>query len=256
MRAGADFHLAFSYERVMVGRLLHNIRRYPRVVGGLTPACTEAAAAVYRLIVEAPVVGTDCLTAEVAKTVENAYRDVNIGFANEVALMCESLGIDVFEVRGLVNNLPNDPSNPGANPVRNMHLPGAGVGGHCLPKDSWLLAHGVERHGRFPVDSKVILGARAVNEAMPRPPGRPGPRGAGGGGGGAGAGEGGGARLRVPGGQRRYAQHPGRAADRRRCARRGWSGSWCTTRACAPRSCPGWNGSWRPPSAAPTAPAS
>jgi UDP-N-acetyl-D-mannosaminuronic acid dehydrogenase len=126
--AGKDFHLAFSYERVMVGRLLHNILNYPRIVGGLTPECGKRAVELYRWVVKAPVVATDCLTAEVSKTVENAYRDVNIAFSNEVALMCESLGVNVFEVRELVNNLPNDPSNPAANPVRNMHLPGAGVG--------------------------------------------------------------------------------------------------------------------------------
>jgi len=167
MRAGADFHLAFSYERVMVGRLLHNIRNYPRIVGGLTPACGEKAAELYRKIMKAPVVVTDCLTAEVAKTVENAYRDVNIAFANEIALICESLGVNVYEVRKLVNNLPNDPSNPSANPVRNLHLPGAGVGGHCLPKDSWLLKYGVDTYGRNPVESRLLVGARNLNDSMP-----------------------------------------------------------------------------------------
>jgi UDP-N-acetyl-D-mannosaminuronic acid dehydrogenase len=168
LRAGEGFHLCFSYERVMVGRLLHNIVRYPRIVGGFTEACARRGVELYRHIVQAPVVATDCLTAEVAKTVENAYRDVNIAFANEVALCCESLGVDVAEVRELVNNLPNDPSRPAANPVRNMHLPGAGVGGHCLPKDSWLLKTGVDRHGRTPVDMAVILGARRLNDSMPR----------------------------------------------------------------------------------------
>jgi UDP-N-acetyl-D-mannosaminuronic acid dehydrogenase len=167
MTSGSDFHLCFSYERVMVGRLLHNIVSYPRIVGGYTPACAQAGVALYQEIVKAKVVATDCLTAEVSKTVENAYRDVNIAFANEVALVCESLGIDVFEVRELVNNLPNDPSRPSANPVRNMHLPGAGVGGHCLPKDSWLLKYGVDRYGKSPVEMKVILGSRAVNDSMP-----------------------------------------------------------------------------------------
>ncbi len=167
MRAGTDFHLAFSYERVMVGRLLHNIRNYPRIVGGLTPACGEKAAELYRRIMKAPVVVTDCLTAEVAKTVENAYRDVNIAFANEIALVCESLGVNVYEVRKLVNNLPNDPSNPGANPVRNMHVPGAGVGGHCLPKDSWLLKYGMDTYGHRPVDTRLLVNARHLNDSMP-----------------------------------------------------------------------------------------
>jgi UDP-N-acetyl-D-mannosaminuronic acid dehydrogenase len=167
LRAGSDFHLAFSYERVMVGRLLHNIRNYPRIVGGLTPACGQKAAELYRCIVQAPVVVIDCLTAEIAKTVENAYRDVNIAFANEIALICESLGVNVYEVRKLVNNLPNDPSNPGANPVRNMHLPGAGVGGHCLPKDSWLLKYGVDTYGSSPVETRILAGARNLNDSMP-----------------------------------------------------------------------------------------
>ncbi len=166
-RAGAGFALCFSYERVMVGRLLHNIQSYPRIVGGIEPESGRRGAELYRSIVKAPVVATDCMTAEVAKTVENAYRDVNIAFANEVALACESLGVDAYEVRALVNNLPNDPSNPSANPVRNMHLPGAGVGGHCLPKDSWLLKHGVDTYGKFPVELRVILGSRLVNDSMP-----------------------------------------------------------------------------------------
>ncbi len=167
MEAGTDFHLAFSYERVMVGRLLHNIQRYPRVVGGLTEECSNIATDLYRNIVRAPVVSTDCLTAEVSKTVENAYRDVNIAFANEIALMCESLGTNVHEVRKLVNNLPNDPSTPATNPVRNMHVPGAGVGGHCLPKDSWLLKYGVDTYGKDPVDPKAIITARYINDSMP-----------------------------------------------------------------------------------------
>ena len=166
-KAGVGFSLCFSYERVMVGRLLHNIVSYPRIVGGITPESARRGAELYRAIVKAPVVETDCLTAEVAKTVENAYRDVNIAFANEVGLACESLGVNVFEVRELVNNLPNDPSRPSANPVRNMHVPGAGVGGHCLPKDSWLLKFGVDTYGRTPVDMKVILGARHLNDSMP-----------------------------------------------------------------------------------------
>jgi UDP-N-acetyl-D-mannosaminuronic acid dehydrogenase len=74
MTAGSDFHLCFSYERVMVGRLLHNIVNYPRIVGGFTPACAQAGVALYQEIVKAKVVATDCLTAEVSKTVENAYR--------------------------------------------------------------------------------------------------------------------------------------------------------------------------------------
>jgi len=167
MKAGVDFFLAFSYERVMVGRLIHNIVNYPRIVGGTDEESTEIAMELYSHIIKAERFATDALTAEVAKVTENTYRDVNIAFANEVALMCESLGIDVYDVRKFVNSLPNDPSNPAANPVRNMHFPGAGVGGHCLPKDSWLLKWGVNSFGKFKVKPHVIQESRYINDYMP-----------------------------------------------------------------------------------------
>jgi UDP-N-acetyl-D-mannosaminuronic acid dehydrogenase len=167
LKAGVDFFLAFSYERVMVGRLIHNIQNLPRIIGGIDEESTKRATNVYKHIVKSPLHPTDSLTAEVAKVVENTYRDVNIAFANEVGLMCESLGIDVFEIRELVNTLPNDPSNPAANPVRNMHFAGAGVGGHCLPKDPWLLKYGVDTYGSIKVDPKVIVGSRKLNMWMP-----------------------------------------------------------------------------------------
>jgi UDP-N-acetyl-D-mannosaminuronic acid dehydrogenase len=167
MRAGAEFNLAFSYERVMVGRLLHNLTHMPRIVGGITPQCARRAADLYRRIVKAPVYETDCLTAETAKVAENAYRDVNIAFANEMALICESLGADVHEVRRYVNSLPYDPTDPNKNPFRMMMAPGAGVGGHCLPKDTWLLKHGVDTYGRTRVTPWVIVSSRVINDLMP-----------------------------------------------------------------------------------------
>jgi UDP-N-acetyl-D-mannosaminuronic acid dehydrogenase len=167
LKAGKDFSLAFSYERVMVGRLLHNIINYPRVVGGIDEDSAKRAIDLYKNIVKAQLLPTDIITAEVAKVVENTYRDVNIAFANEVALMCESLGVDVFKIRELVNTLPNDPSNPSANPIRNMHFPGAGVGGHCLPKDPWLLKYGVDAYGKIKVDPQVIVKSRELNMWMP-----------------------------------------------------------------------------------------
>ena len=167
LKAGKDFALAFSYERVMVGRLLHNIINYPRIVGGLNEDSAKRAIELYKNIVKAQLLPTDVLTAEVAKVVENTYRDVNIAFANEMALMCESLGVDVFKVRELVNTLPNDPSNPSANPIRNMHFPGAGVGGHCLPKDPWLLKYGVDAYGKIKVEPQVIVKSRELNMWMP-----------------------------------------------------------------------------------------
>jgi UDP-N-acetyl-D-mannosaminuronic acid dehydrogenase len=167
LASGKDFSLAFAYERVMVGRLLYNITNLPRIVGGVDKRSTERAVELYRHIVKAELHSTDALTAEVAKTVENTYRDVNIAYANEVALICESLGIDVFRVRELVNTLPNLPGDPAKNPIRNMHVPGSGVGGHCLPKDSWLLKYGLDKYGKFPVNPKLIVASRELNDWMP-----------------------------------------------------------------------------------------
>jgi UDP-N-acetyl-D-mannosaminuronic acid dehydrogenase len=163
---GSDhcFSLAFSYERVMPGKLLEFITDFPRVVGGIDAESTQRAVAFYRNIVRAEITPTDVLTAEMAKVVENAYRDVNIAFANEVALACERMGVNVFEVRGLIN----------ARPDRHMHIPGAGVGGHCLPKDSWLLQYGLETYGRPPLGGnehdghlRLIPLAREINDGMP-----------------------------------------------------------------------------------------
>ncbi len=167
MKAGEDFYLAFSYERVMVGRLIHNIVNLPRICGGIDDKSTKLAVDLYSNIVKAELFPTDALTAEISKVVENTYRDVNIAFANEVALICESLGVDSFEVRKLVNTLPNDPSNPAANPVRNMHFPGAGVGGHCLPKDPWLLKYGLDEYGTKAVNPEIIVNSRLLNDRMP-----------------------------------------------------------------------------------------
>jgi len=164
-KAERDFYLSFAYERVMVGRLLYNIVNYPRVVGGIGPVSTEKTAWLYRHIMKAPVVETTALTSEMAKVVENTYRDVNIAFANEVALACESLGVDVFEVRKLVNNLPFIKGR--GNPHRNLHVPGAGVGGHCLTKDPWLLIYGVKNYGTYLPPMRVIENSRAVNKSMP-----------------------------------------------------------------------------------------
>lgn len=168
MKAGEDFNLVYSYERVTVGRLLHNLVYMPRIVGGLTPECTQRGVEFYKNIIKATLFPTDCLTAEVAKVTENTYRDVNIAFANEVALICESLGVNVHEVRRFVNSLPNDPSDPAKNPYRMMHIPGAGTGGHCLPKDPWLLKYGVDTYGAFRFTPKILVESRKINDSMPQ----------------------------------------------------------------------------------------
>jgi UDP-N-acetyl-D-mannosaminuronic acid dehydrogenase len=148
------FYLGNCPERVMPGKLLLNLRTLSRVVGGMTPETAKTMVALYQNIVEAELDPVDCVTAELVKTVENAYRDVQIAFANEVALICEAVGGDVWKVRELVNKTP----------YRNMHLPGAGVGGHCIPKDPWLLAYGARDKG---IPLQLIPAARAVNNAMP-----------------------------------------------------------------------------------------
>ncbi|MBN1260170.1 MAG: nucleotide sugar dehydrogenase, partial [Anaerolineae bacterium] len=111
-----DFYLGHCPERVMPGRLLANLRGVSRVCGGETPETAEAMIALYRHVVQADLDPADCVTAELVKTAENAYRDVNIAFANEVALVCEAVGGDVWRVRELVNKSPG----------RNMLFPGAG----------------------------------------------------------------------------------------------------------------------------------
>ncbi len=153
LKADEDFYLAYCPERVMAGKLLANLRTCNRVIGGMSLQAAQLARELYQHIVEADLDMTDALTAELVKTTENAYRDVQIAFANEIALLCENVGADVYEVRQLVNK----------SPYRAMHMPGAGVGGHCTPKDPWLLLHGAG--GRL--QPRLIPTARTVNDGMP-----------------------------------------------------------------------------------------
>jgi len=157
MKGSVDFYLAHSYERVMPGRLIQYIQELPRIVGGICPKSERLAVEMYRKIVRANIFSTDVLTAEVAKTMENAYRDVNIAFANEMALIAENLGVDVYEIRELINSRAE----------RHMHLPGSGVGGHCLPKDTWLLRYGLQRYGKSAMETSFIRLARNINDFMP-----------------------------------------------------------------------------------------
>jgi UDP-N-acetyl-D-mannosaminuronic acid dehydrogenase len=153
MKADGDFYLAFCPERVMPGKLLANLRNCDRVIGGATPQAAELARELYRHFVQADLDLTDTLTAELVKATENTYRDVQIAFANEIALLCENVGANVHEVRELVNK----------SPFRDMHVPGAGVGGHCIPKDPWLLLHGTE--GKL--EARLVPTARSINDSMP-----------------------------------------------------------------------------------------
>ena len=152
-RESERFHLGHCPERVMPGRLLHNMRAMDRVLGACSPAAAAAMRALYGSFVEGRLDEADALTAELVKTAENPYRDVAIAFANQLALICERAGGDVWRVRELVNRSPG----------RNVLLPGSGVGGHCIPKDPWLLASVLgEDAGR-----SLLAAARRVNDAMP-----------------------------------------------------------------------------------------
>jgi len=152
LKVGKDLFIAHCPERVMSGKLLNNLKNVDRVLGGFDKVSTEMAIEWYTPIMKTKLHATDMTSAEVAKTAENAYRDVQIAFANEVGLICEKLGLDAFEVRRLVNTCP----------YRDMHVPGAGVGGHCLPKDPWLLAYGGKE-----AEPKLIPAARRINDSMP-----------------------------------------------------------------------------------------
>lgn len=155
LEAGArsEWHLGNCPERVMPGRLLKQLRGMLRVVGADSAALAEVMVRFYRTFVSADLDVTDTLTAELVKTAENAYRDVNIAFANELALICERAGGDVWKVRELVNKAP----------TRYVLLPGAGVGGHCIPKDSWLLATPLGED----TDHSLLATSRRINDGMP-----------------------------------------------------------------------------------------
>ncbi|MFX0052158.1 MAG: nucleotide sugar dehydrogenase [Candidatus Hodarchaeota archaeon] len=157
LKAGEDFFLAFSYERVMPGKLIEYIINMPRVVGGINKESTDKTVWLYKHIVKREIATASCLSAELAKTIENSYRDVNIAFANEMALLCESLRVNIYEIIELIN----------ARHDRHMHIPGAGVGGHCLPKDPWLLRYGVQTYGRGFMEPEFISLGRKINNHMP-----------------------------------------------------------------------------------------
>lgn len=162
MTVGKDFYLANCPERLMPGHLLENIRYYNRVVGGWTPKSAKNAVDLYKNVVQGELRPTDCITAEIVKAGENTYRDVQIAFANEMALLCEAYGANVWKVRELINDCRKvTDTRPEA--LRQMHFPGAGVGGHCIPKDSWLLIHEV----RDIVNPQLIPIARYINDFMP-----------------------------------------------------------------------------------------
>ncbi len=164
--AGKDFALAHAPERVMVGRLLRNIQEHDRIVGGIDQASTDRAVELYTpVMTTGKVIPMTATAAEVTKTAENTFRDLQIAAINQLALYCEAMGINVYDVRTGVDSLK------GEGITRAMLHPGAGVGGHCLTKDTYHLERGVKiSEGRldYPqgLDSIFVL-ARKVNDFMP-----------------------------------------------------------------------------------------
>lgn len=146
-----DFHVAHCPERVLPGRIMIEMVTNDRVVGGITRRCAEKAADVYRVFCQGQIVLTDASSAEMAKLVENAYRDVNIALANELSLISEELRLDVWEVIKMANHHPRV----------NILSPGPGVGGHCIAVDPWFIV------GAAPHLSRLIRTAREVNDSKP-----------------------------------------------------------------------------------------
>jgi UDP-N-acetyl-D-mannosaminuronic acid dehydrogenase len=146
-----DLFVAHCPERVLPGRVMIEMITNDRVVGGITRKCAEKAAAIYRVFSQGDILLTDASSAEMAKLTENAYRDVNIAFANELSLICESLHLDAWEVITMANRHPRV----------NILNPGPGVGGHCIAVDPWFIV------GAAPGLSKLIRTAREINDHKP-----------------------------------------------------------------------------------------
>ena len=149
---GRDFWLVFCPERVMPGKAIDEFINNPRIIGGYEPQSTQIAAEFLRAFTKNNNLLTDATTAEVAKVAENTFRDVNIAFANQLALICEEVGTDAMKAIELANTHPRV----------NIHQPGPGVGGSCLPKDPYLLLHQT-----VPIEFNVIKTARQINDYMP-----------------------------------------------------------------------------------------
>jgi len=167
LRAGTDFALAHAPERVMVGRLLRNLREHDRIVGGIDEVSTVRATELYSpILTKGRVIPMSATAAEVTKTAENTFRDLQIAAINELALYCEAMGINVYDVRTGVDSLK------GEGITRALLWPGAGVGGHCLTKDTFQLERGVQVLGKDLLDypagepSLYVL-ARHINDFMP-----------------------------------------------------------------------------------------
>jgi len=148
----ADINLAYCPERVLPGKVIHELVENDRVVGGITPHCAARAAALYKTFVKGDCIITNASTAEMCKLTENSFRDVNIAFANELSLICDELNINVWELISLANRHPRV----------NILQPGPGVGGHCIAVDPWFIVD------KSPKTARLIRTAREVNEYKPQ----------------------------------------------------------------------------------------
>jgi UDP-N-acetyl-D-glucosamine dehydrogenase len=155
LAAGRDFHLAFSPERIDPGRTDHTVRTTPKIVGGLTAACRDRAVALYELICDEVVAVSTPEAAELAKLLENIFRSVNIALVNELAILCDRMGIDVWEVVDAA----------ATKPFGFMRFdPGPGMGGHCLPVDPFYLAFKAREYD-FPTEFIELAGK--INQNQP-----------------------------------------------------------------------------------------
>lgn len=153
-RAGeaSDIRIAHCPERVLPGQIMEELVSNDRIIGGMTGACADAARALYRMFVKGECIVTDARTAEMCKLAENAFRDVNIAYANELSLVCDRYGVDVWELIRLAN----------LHPRVNILQPGAGVGGHCIAVDPWFIVSSA------PEQTRLIRTSREVNDAKPQ----------------------------------------------------------------------------------------
>lgn len=148
----SDIRIAHCPERVLPGHVLRELVQNDRVIGGMTPNCSDAAVALYKTFVEGECVVTNARTAEMCKLTENSFRDVNIAFANELSIICDKLDINVWELIGLANRHPRV----------NILQPGPGVGGHCIAVDPWFIVN------KTPEQARLIKIAREVNDSKPQ----------------------------------------------------------------------------------------
>ncbi|UTH13596.1 nucleotide sugar dehydrogenase [Macrococcus equipercicus] len=148
---GENLFLVHCPERVLPGKIMHELINNNRIIGGITPECTKRAKEFYGTFVEGEMIETDAKTAEMSKLMENTYRDVNIALANELAKICNNLNINALDVIEMANKHPRV----------NLHYPGPGVGGHCLAVDPYFII------AKDPTNSPLIQQARSINNSMP-----------------------------------------------------------------------------------------